>query len=110
MSAKNMDKHNRFRSKAISVRMSPEEDAQVNMAVSLSGMTKQDYVISKLSDRSIVVKGNCKIHKAVYDRLLEVLTDLRRIRAGDKVDDELLDNINLIAKVIDGLYLKSDEQ
>lgn len=56
MSAKNNDNHNRFRSQTIAFRVSPEEDKQINIAVSLSGMTKQDYITHKLLDRTINVK------------------------------------------------------
>ena len=45
MSAKNLDKHNRWRNKAVSFRISPEEDAQIETAVKLTGLTKQDYII-----------------------------------------------------------------
>lgn len=31
--------------------MSPEEDAQLETAVKLSGLTKQDYIIRKLLDK-----------------------------------------------------------
>ena len=55
MSAKNNDNHNRFRSRTIAFRVSPEEDEQINIAVSLSGMTKQDYITYKLLDRTINV-------------------------------------------------------
>lgn len=56
MSAKNNDNHNRFRSRTIAFRVSPEEDEQINIAVSLSGMTKQDYITYKLLDRTINVR------------------------------------------------------
>lgn len=107
MSAKNVDNHNRFRSRTIGFRVSPEEDELINIAVSLTGLTKQDYIISKLLDRTISVRGNCKIHRAVYDRLTEVLDELRRIDAGMQVDEELLSNISLILSLIDGLYIKT---
>ena len=42
MSAKNLDKHNRWRNKAVFFRVSPEEDAQIETAVKLTGLTKQD--------------------------------------------------------------------
>ena len=48
MSAKNNDNHNHFCSQTIAFRVSPEEDRQINIAVSLSGMTKQDYITYKL--------------------------------------------------------------
>ena len=48
--------HNRYRSQTIAFRVSPEEDKQINIAVSLSGMTKQDYITYKLLDRTINAK------------------------------------------------------
>ena len=97
--------HNRFRSKSIAFRVSPEEDKQINIAVSLSGMTKQDYITYKLLDRTINVKASCKVHRAVYDRLTEVLEQLKRLNDGREIDDELMDNISLITRLVDGLYI-----
>ena len=48
MSAKNLDKHNRWRNKTVAFRVSPEEDAQIETAVKLTGLTKQDYIIRRL--------------------------------------------------------------
>ena len=105
MSAKNNDNRNRFRSQTIAFRVSPEEDKLINIAVSLLGMKKQDYITNKLLDRTINVQASCKVHRAVYDRLTEVLEELNRIDAGEKVDEELLDNISLISRLVDGLYI-----
>jgi acid stress-induced BolA-like protein IbaG/YrbA len=108
MSEKRVDNHNRFRSLTVAFRASPEENEQINVAVSLSGLSKQDYIISKLLDRTIHVQGNCKVHRAVYDRLSEVLAELQRIQSGDQVNDELLDNISLITNLVDHLYIKTN--
>lgn len=97
--------HNRFRSQTIAFRVSPEEDKQINIAVSLSGMTKQDYITYKLLDRTINVKASCKVHRAVYDRLTEVLEQLKRLNDGREIDDELMDNISFITRLVDGLYI-----
>lgn len=97
--------HNRFRSQTIAFRVSPEEDKQINIAVSLSGMTKQDYITYKLLDRTINVKASCKVHRAVYDRLTEALEQLKRLNDGREIDDELMDNISLITRLVDGLYI-----
>lgn len=108
MSAKNCDNHNRFRSRTIAFRVSPEEEQQINTVVQLSGMTKQDYIVSKLLDRTVYVRGNCKVHRAVFDRLTEVLLELQRIENGGNTDDELMSNIARIAGIVDNLYMKSD--
>lgn len=94
--------HNRYRSQTIAFRVSPEEDKQINIAVSLSGMTKQDYITYKLLDRTINVKASCKVHRAVYDRLTEVFKQLKRLNDGREIDDELMDNISLITRLVDG--------
>lgn len=105
MAEKNYDKYQRLRSQTIAFRVSPEENEQINIAVSLSGMTKQDYITSKLLDRTINVQASCKVHRAVYDRLTEVLVELKRLETGSSANPELQDNIFLIGKLVDGLYI-----
>ena len=55
MSAKNLDSKNRWRCKTIAFRMSPEEAAQLDEVVRLSGLTKQDYITRKLLDREVLI-------------------------------------------------------
>ncbi len=103
MSAKNLDNHNRWRSKTIGFRVSPEENEQIDVAVRLSGLTKQDYITRRLLNRDIVVQGNPRVYKALRDQLAAVLGELRRIEAGAGVDDELLATIDLITMTMDGM-------
>lgn len=84
MSEKKRDDYNRFCCLTVAFSASPEENEQINIAVSLTGLTKREYIISKLLDRTINVQGNCKVHRAVYDRLTEVLKELQRIQAGEQ--------------------------
>ena len=103
MSAKNLDKHNRWRNKTVAFRVSPEEDAQIETAVKLTGLTKQDYIIRRLLCRDVVVQGNPRVYKALRDQLAAVLDELRRIEAGQGVNDELLDTIQMIATIMNGM-------
>lgn len=103
MSAKNLDKHNRFRSITVGFRVSPEEHEHINVAVALSGLSKQEYCYRRCLGRDIVVQGNPKVYKALKDQLAAVLDELKRIEAEARVDDELLENINLITKTLYGL-------
>ena len=103
MSAKNLDGHNRWRNKTVAFRVSPEEDVQIETAVRLTGLTKQDYIIRRLLNRDVVVQGNPRVYKALRDQLAAVLDELRRIEAGVNVRDELLDTINMIAAIMDGM-------
>lgn len=103
MSLKNCDNKNRWRNKTIGFRVSPEEDEQINRYVKLSGLTKQDYITRRLTCKEVVVQGNPRVFKALRDQLAAVLNELRRIDAGNGIDDELLDTIQLIASIMDGM-------
>ena len=103
MSLKNRDEHNRWRNKTVAFRVSPEEDEQLEIAVKLTGLTKQDYIIRRLLCKDVVVQGNPRVYKALRNQLAAVLEDLQRIEAGKKMDDELIDTINMIAAIMDGM-------
>ena len=82
MSRKNRDEHNRWRNKTVAFRVSPEEDKQIEIAVKLTGLTKQDYITRRLLCRDVVVQGNPRVYKALRDQLAAVLEQLQRIEAG----------------------------
>ena len=103
MSLKNRDNKNRWRNKTVAFRVSPEEDAQIETAVRLSGLTKQDYITRRLLCREVVVQGNPRVYKALRNELAAVLAELQRIEAGAGVDEELMDTIELIAAILDGM-------
>ena len=103
MSAKALDAHGRWRNITVAFRASPEEDSQSETLVGLSGLTKQDYIMSRLLNRDVVVKGNPRVYKALRDTMGAVLTELQRIEAGGKTDQELLALIDTIAAIMGGL-------
>lgn len=108
MSLKNRDEHNRWRSKTVAFRVSPDEDKQIETYVRLSGLTKQDYITRRLTHKDIVVQGNPRVFKALRNQLAEVLAELQRIEAGGGVNDELLDVIEMIADILGGLKEESE--
>lgn len=103
MSAKNVDRENRFRSITVGFRVSPEENEALNKAVALSGLPKQEYCYRRCLNQDVVVQGNPRVFKALKTELAAVLTELKRIEAGNSVDEELLNVIELIAVILGGL-------
>ena len=108
MSLKNKDEHNRWRNKTVAFRVSPEEWEQIERYVQLSGLTKQDYITRRLTNKEVVVQGNPRVYKALRNDLADVLTELQRIENGDEVNDELLDLIEMIADILGGLKEASE--
>lgn len=108
MSFKNRDEYNRWRNKTVAFRVSPEEDKLIETYVRISGLTKQDYITRRLTHKDIVVQGNPRVFKALRNQLTDVLAELQRIEAGGKVNDEMLDVIEMIADILGGLKEESE--
>lgn len=89
MSEKNLDKHGRPRSKTVAFRMSPEEANLLDRFVAISGMTKQDYIISKLSDTTVKVVPSSRMQKGMEEAMLLIYRELLRITDADSVSPEL---------------------
>ena len=87
MSAKNRDEHNRWRNKTVAFRMSPEEAKLLDEFVKLSGLNKQDYLISRVLQREVVVQGNPRVYKALRNEISDLTNQLKNI---NQVDDEFL--------------------
>ena len=107
MSQKNRDERNRWRNKTVAFRVSPEEDKQLETYVKLSGLTKQDYIARRLLGKEVIVQGNPRVFKALREQLAAVLEELQRIEAGAKTDQELLEVIQMIAIILDGMKEES---
>ena len=100
MSTKNVDRHNRFRSITVGFRVSPEENEQLNRAVDLSGLPKQEYCYQKCMNRDITVAPNPRIFKMMNIHMKDILMELQRLSQGDNPSQELLEDIALITKML----------
>ena len=103
MSAKNVDKYNRFRSITVAFRVSPEEQKELNRAIALSGLPKQEYCYRKCMEREVVVQPSPRVYKALKTQMEFILNELQRIDVGGSMEPELLDTIDLIATTMNGL-------
>ena len=103
MTAKNRDEHNRWRNRQVAFRLSQEEAEQLDIAVQLSGLTKQDYIIRCLLDRKVVIQGNPRVYKALRNQLAAVLAELQRMEAGAQLRPELMETIQMITTIMGGM-------
>ena len=103
MSAKNVDRRNRFRSITVGFRVSPEENEQLNRAVALSGLPKQEYCYRKCMNRDITVTPNPRIFKMMNIHMKDILMELQRLSQGDNPSQELLEDIALITKMLNDM-------
>jgi len=108
MSAKNVDRHKRFRNITVGFRVSPEENEQINRAVAISGLPKQEYCYRKCLDREITVIPNPRVYKALTVHMAAILRELQRLGQSETPSEELLEDIELISKMLDEMKEKSE--
>ncbi len=103
---KTLDNKGRWRNVIVSFRMSSEERDDLNVRVKLSGLTKQDYIIKRLSERDVIVQPNTRVYKALRNQMAEILTELKRINNGADIDSDLLNIIQIMTQTYNGLAEK----
>lgn len=103
MSAKNLDSHNRLRSKIVSFRMSPEEAKLLDDFVSVSGLNKQDYLISRVLQTDVIVQGNPRVYKGLRNKLDDIYTELIRMKQCSNADDEFLSVLKFVSTILYGM-------
>ena len=103
-----MDHQGRWRSLTVAFRVSPEEDALIESAVRVSGLTKQDYITRKLTDRSVIVQGNPKVYRGLLLEMRALLEELKRINSGATVNEDILARIDLIVSIMSGMREEDD--
>lgn len=109
MSEKNLDKNGRWRSKTVAFRMSPEEAQLLDDYVSISGITKQDYLINRVLKNDVIVQGNIKVFKNLRNKLNNVYDELCRIDEGSDVSDEMICLICYMAAILKEIEVNSNE-
>ncbi|RHQ79630.1 hypothetical protein DWX99_00830 [Firmicutes bacterium AF22-6AC] len=105
MSEKRLDAKNRWRNVVVAFSMSPEEAQELNVKVSLSGLSKQDYIIQCLLKHEIRVVGGMKVAKKVQVHLDTILEELQTLDEADRDVEELLVPLKHVLDI-----LQSDEK
>ena len=103
MSAKSLDTHGRWRSLTIAFRISPEDNEQLNRLAPLSGLTKQEYITQRLLCRDVIIQGNPRVYKAPRENMIAIQTELERIAAGESIPDDILELMQYIAQIMEGM-------
>jgi len=100
MTERSLDAKGRWRSLAVAFRMSPEENADLDARVRLSGLTKQEYFLRRISERDIVVQGSPRVYKALRNQMTEILTELRRLETASDIDSDFLSVLILATETV----------
>ena len=70
--------------------MSPEERAELEQRILISGKKKQDYMIQSSLEQKLEIVTNRKMLMDIQHRMDEIETELKRVVSADAVDMEKL--------------------
>lgn len=99
MSAKNLDQKGRMRNKIVSFRMSQEESKMLDNYVSISGMTKQDYIIKRVLQENIIINGNPRVFKKLKLQIENIICLLQNLHENVDLTEEQLIWINKVVRI-----------
>ena len=105
---RSLDRKGRWRNKFIGFRVSPEEAEVIDNFVRLSGLTKQEYIIRRLTEREITVYGNPKVYRSLRGLMMELLEELSRLETAGQVTDEMLYTIQMMTEIMGGMSEESE--
>ena len=100
---RSLDYKGRWRNHTVAFRVSDEEAKLLNDLVALSGLTKQEYIIRRLTCRDVVVQGNPRVYKALKNQMAAIHEELKRLETVSPDNDELLYTLQVIAITLEGL-------
>lgn len=103
MSEKNLDPQGRMRSKTVAFRMSPEEADLLQRYADMSGMTKQDYLISRVLQREVTVVPNKCMQLYMEENMLYVFKELRRLDPGQVLPRDLSELVGMLSGIFAAL-------
>ena len=72
----------------------------INRMVSISGMSKQDYIINKLTNKDIVVEGSIRTFNGIKTQLAYINEELERIGKINEEHEEVFELLKIITEIL----------
>ena len=88
----------RKRSKTMAFRCSPEEHKLICDMAAWSGISKQDYIIAKLTDAKVEVRPSVSVQKALRDSMAELTKEVRLAASYGELSESLQQRVELVMR------------
>lgn len=88
----------RKRSKTMAFRCTPEERNLICEMAAWSGMSRQDYIIAKLTNTEVEVRPSVSVQKALKDSMAELAKEVRLAVSYGELNESLQQRIELVMR------------
>lgn len=95
----------RKRSKTMAFRCTPEERKIICEMAAWSGMSRQDYIIAKLTDTQVEVRPSVSVQKALKGSMTALAKEVRLAASYGELSESLQQRLELVM----GLFLALSE-
>lgn len=95
----------RKRSKTMAFRCTPEEHKLICEMAAWSGMSRQDYIIAKLTNTEVEVRPSVSVQKALKDSMAELAKEVHLAASYGELSESLQRRIELVMR----FFLALDE-
>lgn len=89
----------RKRSKTMAFRCTPEERKIICEMAAWSGMSRQDYIIAKLTDTEVEVRPSVSMQKALKDSMAELAKEVKLAASYGELSDSLQQRLELVMRL-----------
>lgn len=89
----------RKRSKTMAFRCTPEERKLICEMAAWSGMSRQDYIIAKLTDTQVEVRPSVSVQKALKDSMAALAKEVRLAASYGELSESLQQRLGLVMKL-----------
>ena len=89
----------RKRSKTMAFRCTPEERKIICEMAAWSGMSRQDYIIAKLTDTQVEVRPSVSVQKALRDSMAELAKEVRLAASYGELSESLQQRIEHVMRL-----------
>lgn len=93
----------RKRSKTMAFRCTPEEYELIANMASWSGMSRQDYIMARLTGTEITVTPSSRTQRALRDSMKVLAERLLAVCDADELDADLQKQLALVMGIFNGL-------
>lgn len=88
----------RKRSKTMAFRCTPEEHKLICEMAAWSGMSRQDYIIAKLTDTQVEVRPSVSVQKALKGSMAALAKEVRLAASYGELSESLQQRLGLVMK------------
>lgn len=88
----------RKRSKTMAFRCTPEEHKFICEMAAWSGMSRQDYIIAKLTDTQVEMRPSVSVQKALRGSMAELAKEVRLAVSYGELSDSLQQRVELVMR------------